>query len=172
MTLVRPAPLRSTRTTPPKLREWDWILVLSATSLAILGSALIFITMTFVSMAFAGALLGSVREGEPQFDDNTVAFGRAVMLEISHVYALRMAGVFMISLGTIWLRTGLMPRWMAGLTYALAGVLLFVVNLSLWVGMLFPAWVLVVSVGIMVRTRGQGPAGAASGEKGPAEPDG
>lgn len=41
MTLVRPAPLRSTRTTPPKLREWDWILVLSATSLAILGSALI-----------------------------------------------------------------------------------------------------------------------------------
>ncbi len=41
MTIVRPAPLRATRTAPPKLREWDWILVLSATSLAILGSALI-----------------------------------------------------------------------------------------------------------------------------------
>ena len=41
MTIVRSAPLRAPRTTPPKLREWDWILVLSATSLAILGSALI-----------------------------------------------------------------------------------------------------------------------------------
>jgi len=41
VTIVRSAPLRAPRTTPPKLREWDWILVLSATSLAILGSALI-----------------------------------------------------------------------------------------------------------------------------------
>ena len=75
------------------------------------------------------------------------------MLQISNVYALRMAGVFMISLGTIWLRTGAMPRWLAAATYALAAVLLFVISLSLWVALVFPAWVLMVSLLILVRQR-------------------
>ena len=123
-------------------------------STVFLGSALIFLAMVFVSMAIAGALLAGVREGLPQpYDEATVSFGRAVMLEVSNVYALRMAGVFMISLGTIWLRTGLMPRSLAVVTYALAAVLLFVTTLSLWVTLVFPAWVLAVSLGIIVRTR-------------------
>lgn len=117
-----------------------------------LGSALLFLAMVFVSMTFAGALLAGVGEGQvQQYDETTVAFGRAVMLEVSNIYALRMAGVFMISLGTIWLRTGLMPRSLAPVTYALAAVLLFVTTLSLWVTMVFPAWVLAVSLGIFVR---------------------
>ena len=132
-------------------------------STVFLGSALLFLAMVFVSMAIAGALLAGVRAGQvQQYDENTVAFGRAVMLEVSNVYALRMAGVFMVSLGTIWLRTGLMPRSFAVLTYALAAVLLFVTSLSLWVTMVFPAWVLAVSVGIIVRTRrGESAVGAA-----------
>ncbi|MFK5636048.1 hypothetical protein [Ornithinimicrobium sp. LYQ103] len=123
-------------------------------STVFLGSALVFLAMVFVSMAIAGALLAGVQEGQAQqYDADTVAFGRAIMLEVSNVYALRMAGVCMISLGTIWLRTGLMPRWMGVLTYALAAVLLLVVNLSLWVTMVFAAWVFAVSVGIYLRTR-------------------
>lgn len=74
------------------------------------------------------------------------------MLQVSNVYALRMAGVFMISLGTIWLRTGLMPRWLVALTYLLAVVLLFAINLSLWITLVFPIWVLAVSVLILLRT--------------------
>jgi MFS family permease len=138
-------------------------------STVFLGSALLFLAMVFVSMTFAGALLAGVGEGQvQQYDETTVAFGRAVMLEVSNVYALRMAGVFMISLGTIWLRTGLMPRWIAVLTYVLAAALLFVVSLSLWITMVFPAWVFAVSVGIFVRTRqrahedAQGPASGES----------
>lgn len=134
-----------------------------------LGSALVFLAMVFVSMAIAGALLAGQRGGvAPGYDDDTIAFGRAIMLEISNVYALRMAGVFMISLGTIWLRTGLMPRWFAVLTYAVAAVLLLVIDLSLWVTLLFPAWVLAVSVGIIVRSRR--PAGAVVAPPG-REPD-
>lgn len=121
-------------------------------STVFLGSALLFLAMVFVSMTFAGALLAGVGEGQvQQYDETTVAFGRAVMLEVSNIYALRMAGVFMISFGTIWLRTGLMPRSLALVTYALAAVLLFVTTLSLWVTMVFPAWVLAVSLGIFVR---------------------
>lgn len=74
-----------------------------------LGSGLLFLAMTFVSMAIAGALYAVSRHstGSP---DEIVYFGREVMLHVNNVYAIRMAAVFMISLGTIWLRTGLMPR--------------------------------------------------------------
>jgi rod shape determining protein RodA len=40
MTLLRAAPLTA-RTSPPRLRQWDWVLVLSAVSLCLLGAALI-----------------------------------------------------------------------------------------------------------------------------------
>ena len=48
------------------------------------------------------------------------------MYQFASVYALRMAGVFMISVGTIWLRTQLMPRWFVDLTYVLALSLILV----------------------------------------------
>jgi hypothetical protein len=38
------------------------------------------------------------------------------MYRIINVYAIKMAGVFMISLGTIWVRTRVMPCWLAFLT--------------------------------------------------------
>jgi len=119
-----------------------------------LGSGLLFLAMVFVSMAFAGALLAGISaDGGALYNGDTVSFGRAMMLQVGNVYALRMAAVFMISLGTIWLRTGLMPRWLAAATYALAAVLLFVINLSLWIALVFPAWVLGVSLLILVRQR-------------------
>jgi hypothetical protein len=62
----------------------------------------------------------------------------------------------MISLGTIWLRTGLMHRGWAFLTYALALGLLVSIGYSLWVTLIFPGWVLAVSVYILILNfRGQ-----------------
>ncbi|TQM57959.1 hypothetical protein [Humibacillus xanthopallidus] len=118
-----------------------------------LGSGLLFLAMIFVSLAVAGALLAGIGAGGGLYSGDTVSFGRAVMLQIGNVYALRMAGVFMISLGTIWMRTGLMPRWLAAVTFVLAALLLFVINLSLWTGLVFPGWVLVVSLLILARQR-------------------
>jgi hypothetical protein len=115
-----------------------------------LGSGLLFLAMVFVAMANAGAILSSAEAiGDATLQTDVIIFGRAVMLQISNVYALRMAGVFMISLGTAWLRTGLMPRWLIVLTYLLALLLLFVVSLSVWMVLVFPGWVLFVSVYIL-----------------------
>jgi hypothetical protein len=116
------------------------------------GSALLFLAMLFVAMALAGGLLVAAGSAVDPVDQKIVRFGREIMLQISNVYALRMAGVFMISLGTIWLRTGLMPRWLVVVTYALALMLLVVVTLSVWVTLAFPAWVCLVSCLILVRT--------------------
>jgi hypothetical protein len=114
------------------------------------GSSLLFLAMVFISMAVAGGILTTylMITGETP-DYSVIYFGRALMLHISNVYALRMAGVTMISLATIWIRTALMPRWLAVITYLLALALLVVVNYSPWVTLVFPAWVLLISLFIL-----------------------
>lgn len=116
------------------------------------GSSLLFLAMVFVATAVAGALVYAARV-DPAWVHAThvVNFGRAVMVQISNIYALRMAAVLMISLATIWIRTGLMPRWLVAATYLLAAALLVVVSADPWVTLVFPAWVFVVSLMILRR---------------------
>jgi hypothetical protein len=114
------------------------------------GSSLIFIGLVFIAMAIAGGILTTYKLISKEAPDYTVIiFARALMLHISNVYALRMAGVTMISLGTIWMRTGLMPRWLAVVTFSLALVLLVVVNFSAWFTLVYPAWVTLISLYIL-----------------------
>lgn len=80
----------------------------------------------------------------------TYAFNRLFMFQIINVYGLRMAGVFMLSLGTIWVRTKTMPRILVFLTYGLALIQVFGLNLSLWFSLAFPSWVFVISMAILV----------------------
>ena len=79
------------------------------------------------------------------------ASAAAVVYNIFNIYAVRMSGVFMISLATIWLRTGVMPRIWAFLTYVLALALLLSIDYSFWVTLILPGWVLVISVYILIR---------------------
>ncbi len=123
-------------------------------STVFLGSGLLFLAMVFVSCGVAGATLASAKLATIQSSEEQIAyFGREVMLQISNLYAVRMAGVFMISLGIIWWRTGLMPRWLATMSFLVALTLLLVISLSLWLVLLCPAWTLVVSLLILVRNR-------------------
>jgi hypothetical protein len=116
------------------------------------GSGLLFLAMVFVSSGVAAATLASGELTKSE-SSQVLYFGRVIMLQVSNVYAVRMAGVFMISLGTIWWRTGLMPRWLAVVSFLVALTLLIVINLSLWLVLLFPAWTFVVSVLVLVRDR-------------------
>ncbi len=45
-----------------------------------------------------------------------------------------------------------MPRWLVGVTYLLALTLLVVTTFSLWTPLVFPCWVLLVSVLILARS--------------------
>ena len=115
------------------------------------GSGLLFIAMTFISAALASSLL-NIYALQPDIlpQTPTYAFNRIFMNQIINVYGLRMAGVFMMSLGTIWIRTKIMPRVLVFLTYGLALVLLFGINLSLWMSLAFPSWVFVISMEILI----------------------
>jgi hypothetical protein len=117
-----------------------------------IGSGLLFLAMVFVSAAIAGGIVATAPLiADDQSRAEITTFGRSVMLQVSNVYALRMAGVLLISLATMWLRTGVMPRWLAFVTYTVALVLLVVTTLSLWVTLIFPVWVLGVSILILVQ---------------------
>ena len=58
MTLIRTAPTMGARTSPPRLRQWDWPLVLAAVSLSILGAALVW-SATSTALAVSGGWTGT-----------------------------------------------------------------------------------------------------------------
>jgi hypothetical protein len=118
-----------------------------------LGSGLLFLAMMFVSTAIAAALVASnTGVTDPAAHAEVIAVGKLIVLSASKTYAIRMAAVFMISLATIWLKTGLMPRWLVVVSYLVAVALLIASDVSMWLTLAFPIWVLVVSALILLRS--------------------
>lgn len=116
-------------------------------STVFLGSGLLFLAMMFVSMSIAAGLVAT----NAAADAETIAFGKMMVLSSTKSYAVRMAAVFMMSLATIWLRTGLMPRWLVAISYLAGFALLLASDVSMWVTMAFPVWVLLISGMLLVR---------------------
>jgi hypothetical protein len=120
-------------------------------SAVFLGSGLLFLAMVFVGTGVAGAIVTGYQRDPTGFPNSpTYWLARDIITQIFSIYALRMAAVFLLSQATLWLRTKVMPRWMAVITYPLALLLLFVFTESFWVVLVFPAWVLLVSVHILI----------------------
>ncbi|RZM76656.1 hypothetical protein [Leptolyngbya iicbica] len=123
-------------------------------STVFLGSGLLFIAMLFVSSAVTGSffLLSENRAQE------IVVFGyydieRVVAREILTNYGVRMAGVFMISTSSLFLRTRVIPRWFAWLGVSLAAIMILrigYINRLGWIFLSFPLWVLLVSIYILI----------------------
>jgi hypothetical protein len=115
-----------------------------------LGSGLLFVAMLFVAAALAGGLIAAAsgRSGSPGPD--TLTLGRNATSALLNVYAMRMAAVFTLTTVTIARRTRFVSGWLvpAGLTTAV--VLLVGIGISAWVELLFPAWILALSIDVMV----------------------
>ena len=90
------------------------------------GSGLLFLAMLFAAAAVIGAvvLVASISAPDELMNSATFRFARAASYIIMNVYALKMAAVFMISTSTVVIRTGIAPRWIAFLGFALALMLL------------------------------------------------
>jgi len=118
-----------------------------------LGSGLLFIAMLFASAAVAGGIVIAYREKPAALlDSATFAFARAAGYEIMNLYAAKMAAVFMVSTSTVAIRTGLFARWIAFIGYAFALFLLLSGRYVEWVIMVFPLWVLLVGIYILIDT--------------------
>lgn len=120
----------------------------------VLGSGLLFLATMFLVAAVAAALVAfdsGVVDGRAHAE--VINFGRMIVLSASKTYAVRMGAVFIISLATIWLKTGLMPRWLVAISYLSGLALLIISDVSMWVTLVFPVWVLVVSLVMLTRAR-------------------
>jgi hypothetical protein len=116
-----------------------------------LGSGLLFLATVFTSSAATGALV-TAYAGVPGrlMDSAPYTFSRSLSYELANVFALRMAGVFMISTCTINIRIGIFPRWMAFVGYLLALCLLVGVGRWDWSPLVFPGWAFLISVYILI----------------------
>jgi hypothetical protein len=121
-------------------------------STVFIGSGLMFLAMIFTSSAVGAGLVASRQYVTDEASRTAVsAFGQAMLTSLSSTYALRMAGVFMLSLGTIWLKTRLMPTWLVIVTYLAALGLVVAADVNMWIVLAFPVWVLVVSLLVLVK---------------------
>ena len=120
-------------------------------STVFLGSGILFIAMVFSAAAIAGGIITVLGSGsENLVQSGAYALGRAEIAQTMHIYAMKMAGVFMITTSTISLRTRVFPHWMAALGYLLALVLLLSVGTIEWIPLVFPLWVLLISAYILI----------------------
>ena len=118
---------------------------------AFLGSGLLFVGMIFAASAVAGGLIAAAEQNADRLlSSGAWEFGRETTYELMVVYAMRMAAVCVLAISTILLRTRLAPRWIVASGYAIAVVLLLTVGSFAWVELLFPAWILALSVYVLV----------------------
>lgn len=121
-----------------------------------LGSGLLFLAMLFSAAAVASAVV-IVYSSAPhqELDFRMFAFARTLISDLVNVYATKMAGVFMFSTSTVAIYTGLAPRYIGFLGYALALLLLFGSHYLEWSFFVFPLWVLLLSAHILADDLGR-----------------
>ena len=116
-------------------------------STVFLGSGLLFLAMLFIGAVNSTSLLEMLAGPNPNAD--LFAYGRSSTQELISVYAMRMAAVFILSVSTVGLRTSGLPRWVSYVGYLVALTLLLAAGEHKWFQLLFPTWVLLVSVVIL-----------------------
>jgi hypothetical protein len=113
-----------------------------------LGSGLLFVGMLFVAAAVAGATIAAASSAHPGAD--TLALSRNVTGSLLNVYAMRMAAVFTLTTVNIARRTAIVSRWLVLAGLACALILLVGTGISPWVELLFPAWILALSLDVLI----------------------
>jgi hypothetical protein len=114
-----------------------------------LGSGLLFVGMIFVAAAVGGALIATASSSNLP-GGATLAVGRNITNGLLNVYAMRMAAVFTLTTVTIARRTQIVSRWLTIAGIACAVVLLIGIGISPWVELVFPAWILALSLDVLL----------------------
>ena len=111
---------------------------------------MLFLAMLFTAAAVAGAIvLAFAAQPNELIKSPSFHFARAVAYNLMNVYAIKAAGVFMISTSTVAIYTGFAPRWIALLGYVLALILLLGSYYITWGFVVLPIWVFMISAYIL-----------------------
>ena len=116
-----------------------------------IGSGILYLAMLFAAAALSAGLIGAYEVApERMLESGGYEFAREAIFALLNTFGVRLAGVFMFSTGTIWRRSGAAARWVVVLTYVLAVLQVFGPGISLWMTLVFPLWVLIISVHFLV----------------------
>jgi hypothetical protein len=114
------------------------------------GSGLLFLGMVFIWAAIGGTIVyGYAMNPELLIEGGFYMMGRELMRNVSGIFAMSMAGVYVFSSGSIWFRTDVVPRWLVLVTWGAEIMLWFSMFMPWWVQFVFPAWVFLVSAYIL-----------------------
>jgi hypothetical protein len=91
-----------------------------------------------------------VETGPTGLAPSTVLIVEQLGMGLLATFGSRMAAVFVLSVTSVGMRTRLVPRWMVAIGYAVALVLLLSPPVTRWSQLLFPSWVLLLSVYFLV----------------------
>jgi hypothetical protein len=117
-------------------------------------SGIIFVVLLFSGTGAAGAmalLMDLTNAGLP-----SVAVARALAglgYGIFFIFAIRGAGMYAITTTTLLMKARLLPRWVAVVGYLLAAVLLVSTTFNPVIVLVFPAWMVLVSVVVLIEAR-------------------
>jgi hypothetical protein len=114
-----------------------------------LGSGLLFVAMLFTAAGITGGLLDLYGGTQPISPDDARLTG-AIVAALVATFGIRMAAVFTLVVTNLGRRTGFVPRWLVIVGYSTAVVLLFAPPKTAWATLLFPAWVFLLSVNILL----------------------
>jgi hypothetical protein len=114
--------------------------------------------IVYVALFFAAAASTSVLAASVEFSDGDIdpivaqqfpQFGNTLVL----VFALRMAAMFVLTTSTIGRTSRVVPPWFAWSGYVVAVFLLLSASLQTWMALVFPIWLLVLSVILLRKAR-------------------
>jgi hypothetical protein len=122
-----------------------------------LAAGVLFVGTLFTGAAAVGAVALLTQLSPAPLPSPDVARAlSAVGYAMVFVYGTRAAGMYMITTTGLAFAAGLLPRWLAALSYAIAAFLLVSVTYHPGILLVFPAWVLTVSILVLVRRPTEG----------------
>ena len=135
-----------------------WLARSSATQDALLSNVQLVSAIVFIALFLAGAAASTVLAISVEFSDYPVdpaaarqfpQFGSALLL----VFAMRMAAMFVLTTSGIARRHDVLPRWFVWAGYFVAVFLLLSATLNRFLALVFPVWILILSVILLLKAR-------------------
>jgi len=114
-----------------------------------LGSGLLLVGILFTAAAVMGSALFVYSES-PNISRDTLRMALVLASTLLVTFGARMAAVFTLSVTTIGLRTQLVPRWLSVIGVACAVALVLTPPAPRLTQLVFPLWVLILSLHILV----------------------
>lgn len=122
------------------------------------SSGILIVAMLFIWAAIFSAMFKTYVGGdELKIGRDVYVFGHTLLKVVLVDYTLRMMGVYMMSIAAIWRGTKVMPVWLIWATYALGITFTLFASKVAEARYVFPAWVFIVSIYILIYNYRIGP---------------